>query len=75
MTLRPKLKQAASVAREALSIDEFCAAYNLSRGFFYKLKQRGEAPRIMHLGGRQLISREAAADWVREREAASAAAA
>src|ERR1700758_1346950 len=36
---------------------------------FYDLKKRGEGPRTFKSGFRTLISREAAQEWVREREA------
>jgi hypothetical protein len=53
----------------ALSISQFCARNNISRSFFYKLKKRRKAPRIMDVDGRQLISPEAERDWRRERRA------
>jgi hypothetical protein len=53
---------------DAYSIDEFCRRHSISTAFFYKLKQQGKAPRTFHAGVRQLISREAAANWRRERE-------
>jgi hypothetical protein len=52
------------------TIDEFCNAHRISRAHFFNLKKAGIGPREMHLGGRVVISREAAADWRREREAA-----
>jgi hypothetical protein len=59
----------------ALSISQFCARNNISRSFFYKLKKRRKAPRIMDVDGRQIISPEAERDWrlERERETAEAA--
>jgi predicted DNA-binding transcriptional regulator AlpA len=60
---------------QALSISQFCARNNISRSFFYKLKKRRKTPRIMDVGGRQIISPEAERDWrlEREREGAEAA--
>ena len=55
--------------RLALSIPEFCAAYGISQGLFYKLKKQREGPREMKVGARTLISLEAAAEWRRKREA------
>jgi hypothetical protein len=52
----------------AYSIDEFCKAHRISRAMYYKLDQQGLAPRVMRVGTRALISKEAAADWRRERE-------
>lgn len=54
--------------REAFTIDEFCSAHGFSRAHYFNLQHRGEGPRIMRVGHRKLISREAAADWRRERE-------
>jgi hypothetical protein len=56
----------------ALSISQFCARNNISRSFFYKLKKRSKAPRIMDVDGRQIISPEAERDWRLERERESA---
>jgi predicted DNA-binding transcriptional regulator AlpA len=55
----------------ALTIREFCQTHGISRGYFYLLKKRGIAPKTIDLGGRVLISTEAAADWRREREGRS----
>jgi predicted DNA-binding transcriptional regulator AlpA len=63
-------------AGQARSIPQFCARNGISRSFFYVLKKRGKAPRIMHVDGRQIISPEAERDWrlEREREAADGSA-
>jgi hypothetical protein len=53
---------------QARSIPQFCARNNISRSFFYVLKKRGKAPRIMNVDGRQIISPEAERDWRLERE-------
>ncbi len=50
------------------SIDVFCKDHDISRGFFYKLLKEGKAPRIIKVGRRTLISKEAAADWRRDME-------
>ena len=55
------------------SVDEFCAAHSISRAMFYKIRAEGKGPRVMSVGARTLISSEAAADWRRECESASAA--
>ncbi len=54
----------------AYGVDEFCAAHGISRAKFYDLLKIGKGPRVMKVGTRTLISREAAADWRREMEAA-----
>jgi predicted DNA-binding transcriptional regulator AlpA len=56
----------------AFSIAEFCELHDISRAHFYNIIKTGDGPRMMEVGGRKVISREAAADWRREREAASA---
>jgi hypothetical protein len=59
--------------RLALSVVEFCAAFGISEDFFYKLKRQGQAPRLMKVGARTMISMEAANEWRIAREAEAAA--
>jgi hypothetical protein len=47
----------------AYSIVEFCRAHRVSRAFFYVLLKRGDAPKVMTVGRRRLVSDEAAKDW------------
>jgi hypothetical protein len=49
------------------SLDEFCSVHGISRAFLYLLQERGEAPDIMHVGNRRLVSAEAAAAWRKAR--------
>jgi hypothetical protein len=56
---------------DAFSVCEFCRRNRISVQLFYKLKPLGLMPKTFRLGARVLISREAAAAWRREREAAS----
>ena len=58
------------VQQDAMSLGEFCSRHGISRSSFYLLKKAGEAPRLMQVGDRVLISREAAAEWRHGREAA-----
>jgi excisionase family DNA binding protein len=67
----PAGKDRAQVARQAMSIKEFCAAHGIGRTTFYKLRKAGLAPRLMVVGGRMRISAEAAEAWRREREEAA----
>lgn len=60
------------VTTEAYTVDEFCAAYRICRASFYNLQKSNLGPRIMRVGGRVLISKEAAAAWRREREGEAA---
>jgi hypothetical protein len=55
--------------RLALTISQFCEAFNISEAFYYKLKKQRQGPREMKVGARTLISLEAADAWRREREA------
>jgi hypothetical protein len=55
----------------ALSVDEFCVLHRISRANFYLIVKAGRGPKIMKVGARTLISREAAADWRRRMEAAA----
>jgi hypothetical protein len=56
---------------DAFSIGEFCRRNRISIQLFYKLKKVGMMPATFRLGARVLISKEAAAAWRREREAAA----
>jgi hypothetical protein len=66
---------AAQIPPAALSISEFCTAHRISRAFFYLLQKDGSGPRLMRVRGRTLVTAEAAAEWRRKMEAASAGAA
>jgi hypothetical protein len=54
--------------RGAFTVVEFCACHGISRSKLYQLWQKNIGPRVMRIGGKILISVEAAADWRRERE-------
>lgn len=58
-------------AQDAFTVDQFCLSHQLSRSTFYSLLRTGQGPRTFRIGSRIRISREAAEDWRREREAAS----
>jgi predicted DNA-binding transcriptional regulator AlpA len=57
---------------DAFSIPEFCRRHGFSRGTFYNLKKLGQGPRETHIGKRIIITREAAAVWLRKQEQKSA---
>ena len=57
---------------DAFSFEEFCDRHRICRATLYNLIKRSQGPAIMRVGSRVLISREAAADWRREREAEAA---
>jgi predicted DNA-binding transcriptional regulator AlpA len=50
------------------TIREFCARNKISKSTFYKLKERGLAPREMELGRAIRISAKAEADWQAARD-------
>lgn len=58
---------------DAYSLAEFCRRHGISLQLFYKLIQQGTAPAIFRVGTRVLVSKEAAAEWRRARERATAA--
>jgi hypothetical protein len=51
------------IERDAVGILEFCARHGLSKSTFHKLEKLGRGPRVMRVGAKCLVSREAAADW------------
>jgi hypothetical protein len=53
------------------TIQEFCRAHAISRGFFHKLQRGGMGPRLLRLGHRVFVTFEAAAEWRAERENAT----
>jgi predicted DNA-binding transcriptional regulator AlpA len=55
----------------AYSIAEFCRRHGISRAHFYNLWKAGDAPAVMRVGRRTLISAEAAAQWRRRMEEAA----
>lgn len=54
--------------KQSFSTREFCDLHDISRSFFYLLREKGEAPRLMKVGRRMLVSAEAAAEWRRDME-------
>jgi hypothetical protein len=57
--------------RACFTIAEFCDAHRISRAKLYQLWKAGIGPRVLRVDSKVLITFEAAADWRREREAAS----
>jgi len=55
---------------DVFSVGEFCRRHGISIQLFYKY--RDQMPITFKIGNRVLISKEAAAAWRREREAATA---
>ena len=59
------------VAPMAYSIRQFCQAHSISVDTYFRLQRVGLGPVTMKVGGRTLISVEAAAAWRRDRELAA----
>jgi hypothetical protein len=61
----PRTKDRRNLAtRDAWSIREFCHQHGFSLTFFYKY--RDKMPVVIDIGGRRMITREAAEQWRRE---------
>jgi len=54
----------------AYPVPAFCKAVGISVRTFYALVGRGEGPPIIKIGRRTVIRREAADQWLKDREAA-----
>jgi predicted DNA-binding transcriptional regulator AlpA len=57
--------------KDAYNVMEFCTRHGISRSAFYKAIDAKQAPKLMRVGKRILISKEAAEKWRREREQAT----
>jgi hypothetical protein len=71
----PRADDAYSIAItevDSYSIDTFCARHGMSPQMYVKMRQQGLGPREFRIGSRVKISKEAAAEWRRERELAHA---
>jgi predicted DNA-binding transcriptional regulator AlpA len=58
--------------KDAYSILEFCQRHGISRSALYNSIRGDAGPRLMKVGARTLISKEAAAEWRRNCEQATA---
>jgi hypothetical protein len=58
---------------DAYSIPEFCKAHRISESMYYKIRAAGQGPREARALTKVIITKEAAADWRRERTATEAA--
>lgn len=57
------------------TVSGFCATHHIARSFLYLLLREGRGPRVMKLGRRTFITREAAAEWRQRMEQETVAAA
>lgn len=49
----------------AYTVNEFCSAHNITRGYLYRLWREGAGPRKIKIGRKTLIAGEDAASWRR----------
>lgn len=68
-SVRPPAAPPVGVERKAYTVSEFCIAFRISKAQYYELKRSHKGPDETHLGGRVIITVEAAERWVEEREA------
>jgi hypothetical protein len=61
----------ALMGRAAYTVEEFCAAYRISRSRLYQYWSAGTGPRFFRNGNRKLVTLESAVEWLRDREAAA----
>ncbi|MCA3187911.1 MULTISPECIES: helix-turn-helix domain-containing protein [unclassified Cupriavidus] len=47
----------------AMTVNQFCEAMQIDRSTLWKLRQRGEAPEILFVGRKVLITYAAAREW------------
>jgi hypothetical protein len=60
-----------SIPIAAYSLPEFAEAHRFSLDFLFRLMRDGDGPDVMRIGGRTLVSIEAAARWREQREEAT----
>jgi predicted DNA-binding transcriptional regulator AlpA len=53
----------------ARSIRAFCREYGFSKSHYYNLRRRGLAPRTLRVGAKQIVTNEAADEWVERMKA------
>jgi len=64
MTRDTSINRKADPYGGGLTVAEFCQRWRLSRSGFYLMRQRGEAPRVVRVGGLLRISRVAELEWI-----------
>jgi predicted DNA-binding transcriptional regulator AlpA len=64
----PNRKPRPSTPHLAMTVEEFCEAFRISKGFYYSLRNQGLGPREIKLGARTIISMAAANEWIAARE-------
>jgi hypothetical protein len=68
---QPRIRGLPEEQRAALTVDQFCLRYNISRSTLYEQWRAGVGPKFFRVGTAKRISVTSADGWVREREAAT----
>ena len=66
-----RARQSAAARSGSMTVAEWCEYRRLSRSMAYKLWQEGRGPMTHYVGTKRLISGEADAAWLLERESES----
>lgn len=64
------MTEKSSVVARAMTIPEFCAAWNISPQMYWKLQRQGKGPRTMKIGSCVRITPEASEEWGRDQQCA-----
>jgi hypothetical protein len=56
------------ITLECFTIEEFCRAHRVGRSTYYRLREGKRGPDECRLGGKVLITKEAAARWRAKRD-------
>jgi hypothetical protein len=52
--------------QDGFNVSEFCSRHGFARGTFYNFLRAGKGPRIIKVGRRTIVGREAAEAWRRD---------
>ena len=66
---RYPMQYAPNETKNTMTIQEFCDSYGISRSTFYNLQEEGAAPDVVRVRHRVLITKDAASEWLKMREA------
>jgi hypothetical protein len=69
---KSKVAEPAPKDAVAFSVDQFCQRNGICKAHFYNAVRAGRGPRLMKVGRRTLVTRQAETDWHGAVEAATA---
>ena len=55
---------------DMLTVSDFCSQHRISKAFYYRLKRENRGPRETKINSKTLITKENAADWREQLQAA-----